>query len=178
MANITTVARPYAKAILALAKAANSYAVWTNMLQTLALIIQDPMGNKVISNLAIAPMDKAAFIIAVAKDVLNEQSENLIKLLATRKRLLILPELYSLYEEMRKAAEDLVYINLELAQDVDAAELNELQTIIKNNFAGKVILSEQVNPQLISGGVAQIGNRVVDASIMGRLHAMRNSLRK
>lgn len=178
MANVTTVARPYAKAILALAKAANAFAVWTEMLDFLAKVVQDPLGYKVISNLAISPAEKTEFICAVAKDVLNEQGENLIKLLARGKRLLILPELFKVYEDMRKKAEQLISINLILAQNVDDAELKNIQDICQDVFTGTVILSEQVDNELISGGVAYIGNRVIDASIIGRLQAMHDLLRK
>lgn len=178
MANVTTVTRPYAKAVLAVAKATNTYAKWTDMLNFLSGIVQDPLGYKVLSNLAISSGEKVDFICAVAKDVLDKQGENLIKVLARSKRLLILPELYRLYEQMRKNAEKLVEIDLTLAEKIDQAELNAIQAICENNFVGQVILTEQVNASLISGGVAQIGNRVIDASIIGRLQAMRNLLRK
>lgn len=178
MANVTTVARPYAKAILALAKASNDYAVWTSMLGFLSQVVQDPLGRKVISNLAILPQEKAAFLLDVGNDFLNDQGKNLVKLLAKGKRLLILPELFNVYEVMRKKAENLVFIKLTLAEDVDQQELDTIQNICNNIFTGEVILSEHIEKDLISGGIAQIGNRVIDASITGRLQSMRNMLRK
>ena len=178
MANVTTVARPYAKAILAIAKASDSFAAWTNMLQELALVAQDRLGHKILSNLAMSKQEKIDFIFAVVQNHLTEQGKNLVKLLAREKRLLILPELFSLYEDLRKRAENLVFIDLTLAENVNQAELNSIQEICNKNFTGKVILSERLDNELISGGVAQIGNRVIDASIAGRLHAMRNMLQK
>ncbi len=178
MANVTTIARPYAKAILALAAADNTFAKWTAMLQCLADIAKDQLGKKLLSNLAVAPADKAQFVCEIAHNVLNAQGENLVKLLAKRKRLMILPELFNLYEVMRKKAEKLITINLTVAQDISPEELNTIEMLCSKNFAGTVILSEQVNNELISGGTAQIGNRVIDASITGRLQAMRNLLRK
>lgn len=178
MANITTVTRPYAKAVLALAKEENSYAAWTNMLQFLSDVATDALGYKVLSNLAMSPGEKVAFICDIGKDVLNEQAKNLVKTLARGKRLLILPELFSLYEQLREQAEGLVVIDLTVAQDVDRAEFDQIAAICKKSFAGQVNLHEKVDPNLISGGKAQIGNRVVDASIHGRLAAMRNLLRK
>lgn len=178
MANVTTVARPYAKAILALAKSEKNYAIWTGMLGFLAQVVQDPLGRKVISNLAISPQEKADFLLEVGENFLNEQGKNLVKLLAKGKRLLMLPELFNVYEAMRKQAENLVFIDLTLAEDVDQQELDAIQSICRNIFTGQVILSAQVENDLISGGVAQIGNRVIDASITGRLQSMRNMLRK
>lgn len=118
MANITTVTRPYAKAVLAVAKATNAYAKWTDMLNFLSVVVQDPLGYKVLSNLAISSGEKVDFICDVAKDVLDIQGQNLIKVLARSKRLLILPEIYRLYEQMRKNAEKLVEIDLILAEKI------------------------------------------------------------
>lgn len=178
MANITTVTRPYAKAILALAKADNAYAQWSEMLNFLAMVAQDPDGYKMLGNLAILPIEKADFICDVGKGILNEQGQNLVKLLALGKRLLILPELYNVYEDMRKQTEHMVTIDFTLAQDLDQAEYDQIKLICDKKFTGQIILSEKIDPELISGGVAKIGNRVIDASIMGRLQAMRNLLRK
>jgi F-type H+-transporting ATPase subunit delta len=178
MANITTVCRPYAKAILALAKEHDEYTVWSSMLQFLAAVANDPLGYKVLSNLAISSRDKAEFICQVAGDILNTEGKNLIKVLAHSKRLLILPELSRLYDEMRKVAQGIIEVDLTLAQAVDQTELNKIQTICKQSIAGQVELTEEVNADLISGGVAKIGNRVIDASILGRLRAMQNLLKQ
>lgn len=178
MANITTVTRPYAKAVLALAKEQNAYVQWTQMLELLATIVQNPMGKKIITNLAIAPADKAEFICSVAGAALTTDAKNLVKVLARAKRLLILPELFNLYEEMRRKIEGIVIVDLTLAQQTDQQELADFRATCDKNFVGEVVLQAQLDPMLISGGVAQIGNRVVDASVFGRLAAMRNSLRK
>lgn len=178
MANIITVTRPYAKAILSLARADKSYAQWSVMLHLLAQIAQDTNGYKILSNLAISSLDKAKFICEVAGDRLNDQGKSLVKLLARSKRLLILPELYSLYEEMRKKEEGLLEIDLKLAQALNQNELESIRKTSANNLGVEVILHDKVVPELIGGGVAVIGNRVVDASIIGRLHAMRNLLKK
>lgn len=176
MANITTVTRPYAKAILDLAKLDDTYSVWTDMLDFLSALVLDPSGHKIISNLAISPAEKIDFIFEVSSGRLTKQGENLIKILARGKRLLILPELFNLYEGMRKDAEGLIFIDITLAQDIDKVELDSIRDICGEYFTGSVILSEHVDPGLISGGIAKIGNRIIDASINGRLHAMRNLL--
>lgn len=176
MANIITVARPYAKAILELAKTDGNYVVWTNMLEILAAIGLDPVGHKLISNLAVSPAEKIKFIVDVAAGALTEQGENLVKILALGKRLSILPELFKLYEAMRKKEQGLTFIDITLAQPIDHAELFNIQYICEKYFTGDVILSEQVESSLIAGGVAKIGNRVIDASVFGRLRAMRDLL--
>src|SRR5437868_2115807 len=99
MANLTTVSRPYVKAILALAAKDRSYASWSNMLFFLATVIADARVKKIITNLAIPSGDKADFLCDLGAQVLSAEAKNLIKLLAKAKRLLILPTVYKLYEE-------------------------------------------------------------------------------
>lgn len=178
MANVITVARPYAKAILTLAKNQNTYEQWTNMLQFLAGIASDVHGYKVLSNLALLPQQKVEFILDVGKGILNAQAENLVKVLARAKRLLILPALFNLYEQMRKKAQGVVQIDLAVAEQIDRVAFDTIVAICNKSFTGTVTLSETVDANLISGGVAQIGNRVIDASVAGRLTAMRNMLKK
>jgi F-type H+-transporting ATPase subunit delta len=177
MANITTVTRPYARAILSLARDSGDYSKWTAMLGFLSKVAQDPMGSKLLSNLAISSVDKADFICTLAPECLNEHGRNLVKVLARSKRLAILPELFSLYEKMRMQEQGQINLHLTLAQDPTQQELNEFETTYADKITRMITMTEQVEPALIAGGIAQIDNRVVDASISGRLRAMRDLLR-
>lgn len=169
MANLTTVVRPYAKAILQLAKEDNSYQQWTELLGFLANLAADPVGEKLLANRAVSTKEKADFICSLAPNVLTVEAQNLVRLLAVNKRLLILPELFRLYEEMRKAELGLITINLSLAQQSE---------IMTEDLAANVTVIKEFDPTLLGGGVAKIGNRVIDASVMGRLIAMRDQLRQ
>jgi F-type H+-transporting ATPase subunit delta len=169
MANLTTVARPYAKAILQLAKHDDSYQQWTQALAFLAKLAEDPMGEKILSNRAVSITEKADFICNLMPDVLTPEAKNLVRLLAVSRRLLILPALYRLFEVMRKKAQGAVTVHLTLTQQTDLSV---------DNLGENITVVEDIDPTLIGGGIAKIGNRVVDASIIGRLIAMRDQLRQ
>lgn len=169
MANLTTVTRPYAKAILQLAKKDNSYQQWTDALDFLSKLATDPVGCKLLSNLAISSNEKADFVCNLAANALNVDAQNLVRVLAANKRLLILPELFRLYEEMRRDEMGLVTINISLAQQSE---------VLAEKIPDNITVVEAIDPTLIGGGVASIGNRVIDASISGRLIAMRDQLRQ
>jgi len=177
MANITTVTRPYARAILSLARESGDYSKWTAMLGFLSRVAQDPMGSKILGNLAISSVDKADFICTLAPEALDDHSKNLVRVLARSKRLAILPELFALYEKMRMQEQGQVTLHLTVAQDTTQQELNEFEATYANEINRTITMTEQIEPMLIAGGIAQIDNRVVDASISGRLRAMRDSLR-
>ncbi len=177
MANITTVTRPYARAILSLARESGDYSQWAAMLKFLSNVAKDSLGSKLLGNIAISSADKSSFLCTLAPEALNEQGKNLVKVLARSKRLAILPELFLLYEKMRMQEQGEVTLHLTVAQDTMQQALNEFEATYADKKTQMVTMTEQVEPNLIAGGIAQIGNRVVDASISGRLQAMRDLLR-
>lgn len=178
MANITTIARPYAKAIIALAGTDAAFGKWSEMLLYLSNIVQDVWGRKILSDLAIPGAVKADFICDLYPGALTTQGQNLVKLLARSKRLLILPELYKVYEKMRMEIQQEIHVKLTVASAVDKQELNIIRELCAKSIKGNITLIENVENDLIGGGIAQIGNRVINASITGRLQAMRNLLNK
>ncbi len=186
MANPTTIARPYAKAVIDLAKQDNSFVEWSTVLQFFAAVAEDPAGYKFLSNIALAAQAKTEFLCELLPPGLtaqlsaqaNEQVQNLLKLLARGKRLLILPQLYNLYEKMRMKLQGIVTVQLFLAQDLAGSEIQNMRKLCAANIGGEIIFTEHIDEHLIGGGVAQIDNRVIDASISGRLQALRNVLRK
>jgi len=171
MISNTTIARPYAHAIVELAQKDNSFIEWSEQLQFLALVAEDPRGKGFFKNLAILPEEKAEFICSLT-DGLTGQSHNLVKLLADAKRLLILPDLYEFYEKLRRKVQQQVTVNLTVGQDTNSSEIKDLAASIK----GEVSVDEKLNKDLIAGGVLQLGNRVVDGSFLGRLRALRETL--
>lgn len=171
MANLTTVTRPYAKAILQLAIRDDSFTKWSAMLEFLSNIVLDPLGSNILSNRVITIAQKVDFICEMGPAVLNQDGVNLVKILAANKRLLILPELYRLYEAMRMQLQGQVTLDLTVTQQIDV-DMNV------DHIAKSITLIEHIDPALIGGGVVQIGNRVIDASINGQLVAMHDLLRQ
>lgn len=172
MANLTTVTRPYAKAILEVAHDTDGYANWSKMLEFLSIVVNYPPVNAYVRNLAVTADDKARFINSIDPHILDQQGQNLVKLLAHYKRLLIIPELYKLYEEMRKVQEREITVRLVLAKEVAQNELEKLRTDFSRELNATLTLKSNVDPKLIGGGQVIIGDRVLDASIQGSLKAL------
>jgi F-type H+-transporting ATPase subunit delta len=169
MQNSTRYARPYAKAIIALAQEQQSYAKWSQMLKFLADVAQDPVAHKFLSNIAVAPAQKAAFVCAIAPEQLTEDGRNLVKILAQAKRLLILPQLQQLYETLRRQAQHEVLMHIKVARSIPEPTLQDL----KSRIQGQAIVSVKQDPNLLGGGMVQIDDHVVDGSLQGKLQALR-----
>ena len=169
MANSITVARPYAKAILSLAQATNSYAQWSKMLEFLNLVILDSRVSLLLKNQVIASSKKADFLNSLAPERLTKEGQNLVKILAYNRRLLIIPELYNLYENLRKEAEHIVTLKITLAQDLVAVAMDNLQKVFASKLKGQIIIETEIEANLIGGGKLKIGDRVLDSTIKSTL---------
>ena len=176
MMNATTIIRPYAKAILSLARLDNSYAKWSKILEFLATVVKDNSVTNFLSNLSIPHQEKAQFICDVCGEALNPQAQNLIKILAQNKRLLLLTELYKVYEELRMEAQRQLGLTLTTAQDIDKDLIASLTNSLAKNFNEQVILNYAVDASLIGGGKLNIGDRVINSSIQDRLKTLYSHL--
>ncbi len=176
MANLTTISRPYAKAIISLAKIDSDYKRWAHMLNYLSMVAQNPVAQQIIRNLVISAKDKADFINEIDVHALDQQGKNLVKVLAKAKRLEILPALYEQYEVMRRQVQNEVDLNITLAEQVEPEFQDHLQKLLAGDFAASTEVQYELEPDLIGGGKIQVGDRVVESSIRGRLQALYNDL--
>lgn len=172
MANITTIARPYAKAVFELARQTGSFAHWSRMLEFLTLVVHNKQANKLIRNQAIMPQTKADFINTIAPDQLNSDGQNLVKELAHNRRLLIIPVLYKLFDDMRKEFEHRVTLQVFLASELEKTEIAKLRDDFAKLVQGEVTLLPEIDPSLIGGGKLKIGDRVLESSIKGSLQQL------
>ncbi len=172
MANLTTIARPYAKAIISLAKDQNCFAQWSKMLEFLAQVVSNKQMNKFLRNLSISGDDKAKVLISLDPAMLTEQGEHLVKTLAHYKRLLIIPELYSAYEKLRKIEQKEITVKLFVAHEMAAEELAKISKDFSKELGAHLSLQHEFQQNLIGGGKIKIGDRVLDASIKNSLSAL------
>lgn len=172
MLNVTTITRPYAKAIISLARDGAEYDKWSMMLEFLALIASDPSAEQLLSNLSMPHEVKAQFICDVAAKVLSVQAKNLVKVLARNKRLLILPELYRMYQELQKQEQHQLSLKLISAEQPDAGIIMQLRSILEGHFEEHIILEQEPDATLIAGGKLKIGDRVLNSSVQNRLKTL------
>ena len=176
MTSLTTIARPYARALLAISPSAQDRTRWSQLLEFLAAMLGNSGVKAFMQNLAIPASEKGSLLFDLAQGSINMQGQNLIKLLAKNKRLLIIPELFKLYEQMRKVADQEVAMKIISARHLAADELKDLQDMLAARITGHLALDQEVDPTLQGGAKFKLGDRVLDGSIHGRLEALHNQL--
>ena len=172
MSELTTAARPYARAVFEMAESASSLGEWSDMLSFMGSIA----GNEEVSALLATPkMAKQAGADAFVKlcdGKLNEQAENLVSMLAENDRLTLLPEMSAIYEVLKDEAEGSVEALVTSAQVLTETEEKSISEALKKRLGRDVKIKVSVDETLLGGAIIQAGDLVIDGTLKGRLSKM------
>jgi F-type H+-transporting ATPase subunit delta len=173
MAELATIARPYAEAAFGLAQQRKSLPAWSEALERLAQVVGNTQASALIGNPNIAPGQIEDLFRAVGgKDA---EVGNFIHLLAQNGRLACLLEIAAQFHTMKQAEEGVCEGVVHSAFPLDENQLRDLKTLLEGRF-GRLQLSVQVDPALIGGVKVVVGDQVLDTSVSGKLTAMRAAL--
>lgn len=177
MAELVTVARPYAEAVYRLAQDGNAFDAWSRMLASCAAVAQDAQMAALISNPNVGAADVARVFLGVCDTDLNEQGKNFVKMLIENDRLTTLPHIATLYEDLKRAHQGEVEAVISSAFPLDDAQRQTLVAGLEKRFARKVKATTEVDASLIGGARIVVGDVVIDGSVAGQLQKMSSALK-
>jgi F-type H+-transporting ATPase subunit delta len=175
MSELTTVARPYAKAAFEFAVEHSAINKWQEMLGFAAEVSK----NETIHELSTGAMaaDKLADLyINVCGDTLDTHGQNLIKVLAENKRLTTLSEISALFDLLKADYEKEVEVSVTSAAELTETQQSELSTSLEKRLARKVKLICNVDPALLAGLIVKAGDTVIDGSVKSKLNRLADAL--
>jgi F-type H+-transporting ATPase subunit delta len=176
MAELTTVARPYASAIFALAKRDKRLPEWSRMLECLATAAAEEKMAQYLAMPEVTAEAKAYRLADVCGDVMNDAGRSFVNVLAANRRLDLIGEIRQLFEEMRADEERLLDVEVISAYELDIAERNRIIDALKKKHQKEVQLSEKVDPNLLGGAIVRAGDVVIDGTVRGRLEKLVDAL--
>ena len=169
MAERITTARPYAKAIFALARQANSLGATSTGLQRAATVVADPSVHELLGSPHVTAPQLAELVNGVAGDKLDENGRNFVSLLAQNRRLGFLPEIAALFEQMKAEIENAVDVEVVAASKLTPDQESRYAAALQKKLGRQVRLHTRVDGSLLGGAVLKAGDLVIDGSIKGRL---------
>jgi F-type H+-transporting ATPase subunit delta len=176
MAEISTIARPYGVAAFKLAKEQKALDKWSEMLGLASAVANDEQMRTYINDPKVVSSDLEAAFLKVMGDKLNENGQNLIKILVEYGRLSILPAITTAFEELKAADEGTLDAQIIAAAKPSAAETKDLVKRLEAKFGKKIEASVSVDPEIIGGIKIIVGDTVIDASVKGQLQNLAYTL--
>ncbi|MES2258871.1 MAG: F0F1 ATP synthase subunit delta [Pseudomonadota bacterium] len=175
MAELATVARPYAEALFRVAQAGN-LAAWSDLVSELAQIGEHADVLAYARNPKITESDVAATILALLKAPLTAEAKNFLDMLIANGRIELLPEIGAQFQLLKNSAEGAADAEITSAFDMSEAQVTELIATLEKKFSRKLNPSVTVDPSLIGGVRVVVGDEVLDTSVRAKLQQMRVAL--
>jgi len=177
MAELTTVARPYAEAAFELAREQNALPVWSEMLRFATTIVADERVTAALENPRLSTGDKESLLLSIAGDRITGDGRSFLRVLIEADRIELLPQIRTLFDQLKDNAENVAKATIESALPLSPEQTAELTAALEKRFGKKIEATVSVNPALIGGARITVGDSVIDGSVQAKLEAMRAQLR-
>ncbi len=169
MAELRTLARPYAKAAFQVACDANGVQSWADQLSTLGAICAESRVASMVGSSTIAANEQVATLVKLGGGELDKPVENFLHILSENKRLPLLPAIAELFAELKANHEKSVEVNISSAFELDEGVEAKLSQALKDKLQRDIKVNTEVDSDLLGGVLIRAGDIVIDGSIKGRL---------
>ena len=176
MAEIATVARPYAEALFKAALETDSLGAVAEGLAFVAAAAADPQMRSAITNPRVSAQQKKDLFAAVAGERLGAELKKLVALLVDNHREVLIGDIAGQFEELKREHEKVVRARITSAQPLSDGQRTEIVSALEKRYGKKVEAELDVDPQLLGGARVQVGDQVINASVRDALAQMAAAL--
>ena len=205
MADLSTLARPYAKAAFDYANENGVVNDWENFLFIAATVVNDKSFSTWLDNPAVSAEHKSAALVdlydtqvasandSAFKQLLGETQgarqgsnasypkvsvafSNFVKQLSEQERLALLPEVYEHYRRHKAVSLKQLDAYVTSAYPLTDAQRDTLQARLAASLNASVVIHESVDPSLLAGVTIKVGDKVIDDSMRGKLQQLKTQL--
>jgi F-type H+-transporting ATPase subunit delta len=175
MAELATIARPYAEALFKAIGTSDAPAV-SEQISALAAVAADPQVQQFADNPKASSTQVFELVTSVIKGFTGDGAKNLLRAVIDNGRLAALPEIATQYHALVNAHSGVSDAVVESAYPIDAAQLADVKAALEKRFGRKLNASVVVKPELIGGIRVVVGDEVLDTSVAARLQQMKTAL--
>jgi F-type H+-transporting ATPase subunit delta len=177
MAELATIARPYAEALFRVAEAGD-LAAWSNFVEELAQVAHLPEVLSVATSPKVSREQVVDLLLSAVKSPLakDPQAKNLVSMLVDNHRLTLMPEIATQFDELKNAREGAADALIVSAYPLEGAQLDDLVANLERKFQRKLKPAVEIDSSLIGGVRVTVGDEVLDTSVRARLASMQTAL--
>ncbi|MCU6434357.1 F0F1 ATP synthase subunit delta [Undibacterium sp. Jales W-56] len=175
MAELATIARPYAEALFRVAQSGNLSA-WSELVAEMAQAAAHPDVVALAHNPKVSASQTAEAFLSVLKSPVNDEAKNFVGALTEYDRLTLLPEIAAQFQALKNAQEGAADAQIISAFELSAAQVSDLATTLEKKFGRKLHPTVTVDNSLIGGVRIVVGDQVLDTSVRAKLQQMQVAL--
>lgn len=176
MAESITVARPYAQAAFDEASKLGNLKGWSDTLQAAAQAVVNPEVRAIITSPRAVKSQIENLMLALCGDKISATERNFIRLLIENQRLILLPDIATLFDALRAEAEKSVEVVVTSAFEMDEAQKQKIAVALKKRLGREIRLSSKIDRGLLGGVIIRAGDQVIDGSARNQLSELANAL--
>ncbi|MGP5493125.1 F0F1 ATP synthase subunit delta [Psychrobacter celer] len=205
MADLSTLARPYAKAAFDYANENGVVNEWENFLFIASRVVNDKSFSTWLDNPAVSAEHKSAALVdlydtqvagsndSAFKQLLDKNRgaqpsadtsypkvsvalSNFVKQLSEQERLALLPEVYEHYRRHKAISLKQLDAYVTSAYPLTDAQRETIQTRLAASLNASVVIHESVDPSLLAGATIKVGDKIIDDSMRGKLQQLKTQL--
>ena len=176
MAELATVARPYAEAVFKTALEKDRLAPVGAGLDFLAAAARDEQMRSVLSNPKVSAQQKKELFAAVAGERLDDTLRNLVALLIDNHREVLVGSIAEQFDALKSEHEKVLHARITSAQPLSDAQRAEIVAALERRYGKRIEAEQDVDPELLGGARVQIGDQVIHASMRDALAQMAAAL--
>lgn len=175
MAELATIARPYAEAVFQVARQHDA-SLWGQQIAALAQVATNPEVLQFADSPKVSSDQVYALVVDAAGAKLDAGVQNFLRALIENGRLAVLPEVASQYQALVNAAGGVANATIYSAYAIDERQLADVVAVLEQRFGRKLAASVTLEPELIGGIRVVVGDEVLDTSVKARLDRMKVAL--
>lgn len=179
MAELATIARPYAEAIFQATQGRAGEASLEGISQSLdalALIARDPQVRSLAGDPQLSPNQLAALMVSAMPQQPSSAVRNMLQVVLENRRMAVLPDIAEQFHQLKDTAQHRVEAVISTAFELDQAQLDALLPALERKFGRDLYPRVEIDPSLIGGVRVTVGDEVLDTSVRARLDSMRIAL--
>ena len=176
MAELATVARPYAEALFKASLEGNALGPVADGLEFVAAAERDPQMRSALSNPRVTAQQKKDLLTGVAGAHMSDTLRNLLSILVDNHRETLIGSIHEQFQELKNEHEKVVRARITSAQALTDAQRDEIVQALERRYGKKVEAEVDVDPELLGGARVQVGDQVINASVRDALGQMAAAL--
>jgi len=177
MAELATIARPYAEAAFALAREGGALPKWADTMATLASVSADAKVSAAVDNPKLSVAQKQSMFATLLGDKLDAGTTSFINVLLEADRVKLLPQINEHFQSLKRDNDNVARATIVSAFALTEQQRDELKGALAKRYGRQIEAVEEVDATLLGGAKIIVGDQVIDRTVIGQLNKMSRQIK-